>query len=1803
MNKDVFKISYKQIIDYIKKYKGFGFLTYPAKDNLERKLGVDNAPVLPNIQKNSEDISTSQTNETSKQNSQLNGLSPTDVKDHPIILTFGPNGGPDFSKYFTKEYQGEGDTKLLISQLENLVKSLQAETRQDVSLIVKAVNRVVDSFRGTLTYVKEATDANTLNLELQKQTLETQNKTILSTFREGINKVMSEMIKQNEFRRDNRTSSFSDAMEIDKTLSPIISSNITPDYIIELTNFIKTLGQKLDNFKAINIADIDTIIQRNNTFVQSSNSVNYNHTIQETLNQINIFFTKVKDDLPKNVDIKSKLNIDTTEVEAALKRVVQDISTVSTELKNYKPPKPDDGGASSAITVDLNYDVFFKKLSEDNRIKEFFQPIVIKPDNILETERVVTVLNRLQTSLDRLGSSDAISTQLLVNIADALKTLTENTQVNLSNIALTQNASADEINSLINTIAISNTHITEIKSLLDKLPKVNALDNETVQIIKNLLNKTSPDTAKQDEYLKNIEQNLSSLRVDRDFVDKVLSQIAATSDESTRILATIINRLEASDEVKKYLLEQLKRKEQPLSIKPDISPISNQLDKIYKFLLNFYNATLVPSQRNLEEIEYFQDPEAIGATDALVNATVVIDELQETNQRLAIEGRQVVIEELQGIEETNQITYDQRLPIEGPVYLDVPPPNNNPPTQNNPASILNSDENTTDANSIQFQINQIKKSNNNSATTDARSRISFFKDTKFKTGFKGRARPTAADYLGKKKTDSELKLKEEETNFQNEIMDEQEKRYKELMSHFRSKKIMKNLAPLLSEFNNKHHKLVEIHKQVVSDLRLLDKAQLESQSKDRVVSGNNNISEGGSLTDYVNSFNGKFNSNLTGMQIRDRLNNQSHILGTILERQIVFLSLVQNNKRANKRVVTEIAARLIATSDNHLFNSDYDRVITSKKCPNCGDLYSDSNKRLEMECEDSICTACFNIFGNVCFINYFHNRQINPAAQPANDIKQTIFVKSAEESNGDQTLATMNNIFTLQEIKVGTKTEKIQKVDYILKACEKIEFVTSQTLSTPKLEENEFNMTNISLLKTLANQKDTQSFMKTILLGFDRNERQDILRSCTHLIASIRRKKSNKFIDTNVFMQHFHRLFGSHNLVPDEINPFQFCLKQKGAPILGNVDDNLLSVYAEGYLVRATQKQYEYRTDPIYNFPLINRIETINDQSGFEMEGNKSIKLPGPNATCGKCTIALKDTWYNIKHGNNQSCNVCENCQLKCQEGKCAQCDRVIIGMERLYTKAVEIRNKGNLNSFPIDDNLSKILTPEERLWLQSEQYKTQFPTLEVPEGYAAATNPFYNEKFSAEIYNTASQFMSLEDVSKDPVNQTREIPLNEPEIGKSQLMLKNNPNNIINNNLTPNVRTVNGIPVQDKKSTPTPSDFTPVVMGYNPMLSNYETESLLKQQKGHINAPAEMGKVIQTPSVINLVQDLEDEYEEPQQDTIKYFMKIVNNYHMTKNDVNQLNYYGRQPGIVPVNDDETSSRAEGINKENSNDEHFKKLKLRFAYVPPSKRFDHIEHISKQDISNHKVIAEGILSNYVKNNNINHHEGDLKFTYKMHTLKKKNINSAPKASIKIPNCDHCNNSLLNKEFYVYKKQDTDPIKGGVICSNCFTTKNMLPNSRKMMDKSAYDLAYESTTNTAKGIIKNIHKKIVEPFHEITQTPKTLWESFKDTIPNKYNVNNVIEKMLKDIILTSEHVSELDLDYYVIALAYNTFTDHSTDTLKANIFSLSNMYAKQRGVEYLKLYRVAFTKFQTFHNLKNYITEYPNIILQLIPHNG
>jgi hypothetical protein len=643
-------------------------------------------------------------------------------------------------------------------------------------------------------------------------------------------------------------------------------------------------------------------------------------------------------------------------------------------------------------------------------------------------------------------------------------------------------------------------------------------------------------------------------------------------------------------------------------------------------------------------------------------------------------------------------------------------------------------------------------------------------------------------------------------------------------------------------------------------------------------------------------------------------------------------------------------------------------------------------------------------------------------------------------------------------------------------------------------------------------------------------------------------------------------------------------------------------------------------------------ITTATDNGIAKKPGSKGSK----GDVCGRCNIPLGDDYYEVIHANDthlpeSHCMLCTEHGLQSFEtGKCLQCKQEVDSVDVAVSKNVisDLISSEKLINAPTEE----IYDAEKAAWKETTMMYLR-GEITYDDYLKQGTSPITSEQLSElkEAYNSIERPETYNDsigeraiaMEANPPPGPRSTltsdvdaddPARKKKINNGQAPVTD----IINKpSFTPKVRDVGGSR-QPK--------FTKGLTG-NPFQTAFEEAFNLRDNKGHM---LELNKAVESQLNSQVAEFKVDPSETSNELTINQTYNEYKNF-LVNMDSEQFKefmrkYVGQQTPSKELYQDEDDPRAieggpraieggpsgHGIShhviegKGIDHVEHFAKMHDRYKQIPLSKRYKHVQSEKNNDISSHMPIAKGILRNHLKKINNISSMNDVKFATNLATIKNKPMRFQNKKEIPIDNCDHCGETLYNKQFMVHKDQDTNPIKGGVICDTCFRSKTMLPNSRKRLTKEAYEPAIESNTNTARGIQKKIHNKMIEPFKGVSNdlsSTSTLWNSFVSTIPSRYNADNVIKKCSTDILLSNnESVSDIDFDYYIIMLAYNTFTDQSNAILTANMFSIAYKYAQQHKIEYVKFVRVAFTKFHDFNVLKEYIQNYPQVTLILIPHN-
>lgn len=1068
---------------------------------------------------------------------------------------------------------------------------------------------------------------------------------------------------------------------------------------------------------------------------------------------------------------------------------------------------------------------------------------------------------------------------------------------------------------------------------------------------------------------------------------------------------------------------------------------------------------------------------------------------------------------------------------------------------------------------------------------------------------------------------------------------------------------------IYGEFANLHQNLVTTHTNVIDRLAALDK----ETSGLIAVGGASNIGGGTKSEALRNTTDGYLTSDGATVT-RGKLNAQAGMIGATLTRQTALLHIMHTNQKANRSVISSLAEHLNVHATNVLSTSPANKALNkNSNCPSCGLKFDNNRTKLTLICNDYICSLCVEALGDAkCYVDWTHNTNENMLTKSLDydeavsifarpkEKRQAIDVLASSASVAQGTTAQAQNVelgVPVNEANYGMKPKNVKgggaleidtaemkyKTKLINMKAQLSKFMAESNAIISTAPPTNFSLNDDSIMKILKTNAKTTSALEVIqnlVTGFDYTTRNTvradlkILYDTTSYFLEPNRDDSLSRNKQSAFNNAHRRLTGSLGGLIDVLNPLAFILDANNlTKPVANIPPLINSQYTK--MVKNVKNEIKSRV-----------LASPNDKSlyaeylskstapthGISTSSSLAAKQSGSTGNiCGKCNNNLGDEYYDITHKKSvATCKLCINHGVESYDtGYCVQCSREI----------------NNVTISVSADVIEKLTAQEKLIADVPQEYAADADTwkettmmylrgeLTYDDYTNQGINPYLNSEQLSELKEAYRTSLTTSDYNASIASRAIAMEA-DPQPGPSvyappdadiasysRLKKLNNGQtpvtDIINDNtkLTPRVPDVGGSR-QPK--------FTTGLTG-NPFKTQFEEAFDLRNNKGHME---EINRAIESQLNSQVVEFKIDPTKEEEQDTITQTYNDYKQFFINMDPEMLKSYIDRYAGPAPTKEltiDDDNPRAieggpsgHGISKHTvkgsgiDHVEHFAKMHNRFKPIPLSKRFAHIQNEKNNDISHHLPIAKGILQNHLNKISQRSSMNDIKLATNLSTIQRKPIRIATKPAAEINNCDHCGQSLYTKPFMVHKDQDTNPIKGGVICDTCFHSKTMLPNSRKRLTKEAYEPAIESNTNTARGILKKIHNKMIEPFkgasNELSST-STLWNSFVSTIPSRYNADNVIKKCSTDILLSNnESVSDIDFDYYIIMLAYNTFTDQSNAILTANMFSIAYKYAQQHKIEYVKFVRVAFTKFHDFTVLKEYIKTFPQVALILIPHN-
>jgi hypothetical protein len=1668
-----------------------------------------------------------------------------------------------------------------------------------------------------------------------------------------------------------------------------------------LLDELAAIKNKLLHVENLQASEIEAIVTKSALLMKSAATEDYSSKINDVLASINALFQSMLSRLDdKKVDVK----------EVSKKSKLTSVEATSSTGFPFPPPGGGAGalapGAVDALTTQIT--LLTQELIKSNNAKEvakeavvpmdtapklvdvkaevaaayedfkkelpgLFAKITIAPPDVSTATDVLTIIKRMEATMNNVGTALEKGDTRMVSLASALNALTERTTVEFNNIKVEQNINKNELETFIKALKNSQDLISNDQHLIKQLLETNASKDDQIATSINNLN-----TINNDRYVEAINNLSKATNLTADNLNGAMKEMRGLTTDNQKSLSTIIEQAKLSNDERSDLIAQLdklatlnlarKMDTSDSSLDDNMAAVRSQLALIMKVLENQagFIGNIPKSIGDVNEaltgllMKDASDSDSpilqsianrlddisklvVTKVNPLTSEAMVPSTSMRTPSRRRSVSRSAGKSTLTSTDELRERSPIRRAPI---------PDAKTPTTIHDPNDSDNFEDATADVTDIPMDP-KISNINTKRALIEDLEEI----DTMRNSGT--RIVATRRD-PGPKTTGRRLSTMVDMDRVRNDILVKEIQRRKQATKY----------GATYNEFANIHKSAVEMHSKILNRLGTLD-----SETAGLIAVGGASNIGGGTKSEALRTSTGGYAESAGATVNRNTLNSHAEMIGLTLHRQSVLLNLMHTNSKANRNQILEIASHLNTQGTNIMTKSNAARALKKEThCPSCGEKYG-VVKKINLKCNDSICELCVKVLGEAkCYVDWSHNTSDNKPKETPSDVFLTAFQRpkmfgpavdviagpAGPATTAQGTTAKAQEVelglppgqanYGLNEF-VGPNDIAARRYRNGLKNMEKNLAILLKTAQETKEQKYNFSVNEKGLVNKLFDPKRVTTPMpvvlKNMLEGMPKFEKGEIVKNLGILVEitqryndSSRPNAPDKDTDDSYrFKRAMDKLTGTIGPVLDVINP------------LANILDPKLLIDEKMPVLQT--KRYE-RIFKAVRQDIKSRIQaTVNDKSLYGEYLSKSTaptrgittrtddgkaRDPGSKGgdVCGRCNIPLGDDFYAVvhvtdTHSPKTHCLLCTDHGLESYErGECVQCKQEVFGVDVAVSQRVisELTNAEKLTN----EATMEVYNAEREAWkettmmylrgeLSYEDYLVQ-GTSPITSEQLSELKEAYNAIERPETYNESIAERAIAMEANPPPGPrstlTSDVDADDPARKKKINNGQAPVTDIINKpSFTPKVRDVGGSR-QPK--------FTKGLTG-NPFQTAFEEAFNLRDNKGHM---LELNKAVESQLNSQVAEFKVDPSETSNELTINQTYNEYKNF-LVNMDSEQFKefmrkYVGQQTPSKELYQDEDDPRAieggpraidsgpsgHGIShhviegKGIDHVEHFAKMHDRYKQIPLSKRYKHVQSEKNNDISSHMPIAKGILRNHLNKINNMSSMNDIKFATNLATIKNKPMRFQNKKEIPIDNCDHCGETLYNKQFMVHKDQDTNPIKGGVICDTCFRSKTMLPNSRKRLTKEAYEPAIESNTNTARGIQKKIHNKMIEPFKGVSNdlsSTSTLWNSFVSTIPSRYSADNVIKKCSTDILLSNnESVSDIDFDYYIIMLAYNTFTDQSNAILKANMFSIAYKYAQQRRIEYVKFVRVAFTKFHDFTVLKEYIQNFPQVALILIPHN-
>lgn len=979
-------------------------------------------------------------------------------------------------------------------------------------------------------------------------------------------------------------------------------------------------------------------------------------------------------------------------------------------------------------------------------------------------------------------------------------------------------------------------------------------------------------------------------------------------------------------------------------------------------------------------------------------------------------------------------------------------------------------------------------------------------------------------------------------------------------------------------------------------------------------------------------------------------NNDRSLINDVTVDTIALFDMVNKGNLSNQKLINEISDFNNQRAIQALTKSEAMKEIEIDKCPSCGASfnYNSKNRMVSLVCGHYKCLICVKRTGDRCVVNMDHNNdrlnksnsfrlqildtrknisspitfnQIPLAIEyPVNDPSRplptttiaTIPVNEITPENYANTHLYVNltDAFTLLNEVQHTRLQQNNSTIY--------KFVPEN------LQNFRYNTTQYNLNPSKVNKE----FAKKLIIGLSNETRtmlSELILKTAHYLKDSRLYKRSKDLQAKV-QDNLQIIYGDLDLIPASLNPFTLHYAKAGA-----IPDKWINALMN----LDTRRKAAIRAPPKKQNPLEVSLGSMSNTDQLAIPKIIDIDRSNPKSKyglkCARCMTKIKFLSYNLTHVDPSlpDCVVCDRCfydnfNKDTEHNVCEACNNLLIGgkvdKEDAENLVLFNSSKNEINDLTVRE-FAQELEAIKTLNRSSKLNSTSIFESTYGSGDADTFERFLDISINSEGLNESKTNDLSTTILNDPMMPENSANLiidgeNIEPVPRKPLKKKVKDLNIINNPLLPldpfSKGNIGGADIER-------------IQYVNALLKTAGAEGKGGQAMFAPNAPETISNENAGNQNINEEEDTTNEGNETineentakkqkindpnisQDKIIADFDKQLSNYQSYLKKIREIkNTEIKNNNINSDTNNNVLESRTGLVGQGIGGHDINEYVRHHANVPNNKKAVHLRQTHPTLTETHKkaiIHAEGVCKKHldsikainVKAQGIINHIQSFKPIQKV----------KPPAPEKDPTCSYCNHTLYTRNYKVSKDIDKNP-EAGIICNKCFDKVSMLPNSRKPLNKMNYDDDMFTTSQTGMGIRTKIFKKILEkPTIENNQSnDKTLWSKFIETIPQTYEISNILNKLQTDIILKKfGDVSSIDFDYYIIAIAYNTLTDDLNEVLEANIYSLGISIAFQRKIKAHKFQPVDFSKFHSFSILKKYIETNPELCLQFRPHYG